>query len=277
MNTTQRGARVKPKVGIGITTYQDVRSPDFACSLYDALVAASPKLAPYRVDTLVDRYAVDSPADFATHWCAELRLIAQPKYGVAPSYVAPSAFGANWKVKGTLSGDGEVFFGSRDTNEPATLTLWHNYSARVNWQSLFRQLIDLSRPAHANLHVFTERELDRVGDDRFSFRAPIVGEASFTHWKSVLGDWRGPDPWDVDARRQYRFLPDLAWGNYLGVEFSGRFDRTALIDHSSNPVELDAGILFHVTDDLSDVVAPDGVFEERRAKLRSTFADGVLR
>lgn len=268
---------MKPKVGIGITTYQDIRAPDFAYALYEALVAASPKLAPYRIDTLVDKYAVDSPTDFALHWCTELRLIAQPKYGIAPSYEAPSEFGAEWKVKGTLSGEGAIFFGGRDPNEPATLTLWHNYSARVNWKGLFRRLVDLFAPAHANLHVFTDRELDIAGNDRFAFRAPIVGEASFTHWKSILGYWRGPDPWEIDARRQYRFLPNLAWGNYLGDEFLGRFDRTFLIDHSSDPVELDGGILFHVTDDLNDVVEPDDAFEERRAKLRSAFADDVFR
>jgi hypothetical protein len=155
--------------------------------------------------------------------------------------------------------------------------LEHNYAVRVHWQALFRRLVDQFRPAHANLHVFTDCELERASDDRFAFRAPIVGEGSFTHWKSASGDWRGPDPWEITARRRYCFLPDLAWGNYLGDEFSGRYDRTTLIEHSSAPVEFNGGILFHVTDKLNDVVDRHSVFEEKRAWLRTAFSDDVFR
>lgn len=268
---------MKSKVGIGITTYEDIRSSHFGYALYEALVASSPKLAPYRVDVIAEKYEVSGPQDFASHWCSERRLVVRPKYGVAPSYVAPSEFGADWRTKGTLSGSGDVFFGGRDPNAPSTLTLQHNYAARVDWQLLFKRLVELFNPAHANLHIFTERELELAGEGRFAFRAPIAGEGTFTHWKTKFGGWRGPDPWEVAERRKYRFLPDLAWGNYVGDEFSGRFDRQLLLETSSAPAELSKGILFHVTAKLSDVIDRHSFFEKERAKLRKVFADGFFR
>lgn len=268
---------MKSKVGIGVTTYEDIRSPDFGFALYETLVASSPKLAPYRVEVIGDKYEVGDPRDFAYHWCSERRLVVRPKYGVAPSYNAPSVFGADWSTKGTLSGGGNVFFGGRDPNEASTLTLQHNYVAGVGWQELFRRLVELFKPAHANLHIFTERELALAGEGRFAFRAPIAGEGSFTAWKSRLGDWRGPDPWEIAERRQYRFLPELAWGNYLGNEFSGRFDRSLLLESSSGPAELNKGILFQVTEKLSDVIDRPSFFEGERARLRTVFADGFFR
>lgn len=268
---------MKSKVGIGITTYEDIRSPDFGYALYEALVAISPKLAPYRLDVITAKYEVGGPDDFATHWCSELRLIVSPKHGVAPSYNAPSEFGAEWRTKGTLSGSGDVFFGGRDPNEPSTITLQHNYVPKVNWEALFRNLVELFKPAHANLHIFSERELELAGEGRFAFRAPITGERAFTHWKSKTGDWRGPDPWQVTERRRYRFLPELAWGNYLGDEFSGRFDRQALLETSASTTELNNGILFQITENLSDVVDRYSFFEKERAMLRTLFADDFFR
>lgn len=268
---------MKPKVGIGITTYEDIRSPEFGYALYEALVATSPKLAPYRIDVIAERYEVSGPQDFVSCWCNERRLIVRPKYGVAPSYHAPFEFGADWRTKGVLSGSGNVFFGSRDPNDPSTLTIQHNYATRVNWKALFQRLVEVFKPAHGNLHVFTERELEIAGEGRFAFRAPITGEATFTQWKTKIGTWGGPDPWETTQRRKYRFLPDLAWGNFLGVEFSGRFDRKALLETSSAPAELDRGILFHVTEKLSDVVDRHSLFEEERAKLRTVFAADFFR
>lgn len=268
---------MKSKVGIGITTYEDIRSPDFGYALYEALSATSPKLAPYRVDVIAEKYEVSSPQDFASHWCSERRLVVRPKYGVAPSYIAPSEFGANWRTKGALSGSGDVYFGGTDPNASRTVTLEHNYAASVNWQKLFRRLVELFKPAHANLYIFTERELELAGEGRFAFRTPIAGEGTFTHWKSKSGDWRGPDSWQVAERRLYRFLPDLAWGNYLGDEFSGRFDRPLLLKTSSAPAEYNKGILFQVTSKLSDVIGQHSLFEEERAKLRTVFADDFFR
>lgn len=268
---------MKPKVGIGITTYEDIRSPDFGFELYEALVEGSPKLAPYRVDVISDKYDVASPQDFASRWCSERRLSVRPKYGVAPSYTPLSEFGAEWRTKGTLSGGGDVFFGGSDPNGASTLTLLHNYKAGIGWQDLFLRLVKLFKPAHANLHIFTERELELAGEGRFAFRAPIAGEASFTSWKSKIGDWRGPDPWEVAERRRYRFLPDLAWGNYLGDEFSGRFDRPLLLECSNMFAELIKGVLFHVTPKLSDVIDHPSFFERERAKIRRAFADDFFR
>ena len=268
---------MKSKVGIGITTYEDIRSRDFGAALYEALVAASPKLAPYRIEVIGYKYGVTSVQDFVPHWSTEIRLVVRPKYGVSPSYTPPSDFGASWRTKGALSGDGRAFFGGRDPNSPATLILRHNFAANVDWKELFRRLVEIFKPAHANLHLFTDRELELAGEGSFAFRAPIAGEGAFTSWKSTLGNIRGPDPWEVAERRRYRFLPDLAWGNYFGSEFSERFDRARLLGSSDGAKELGNGILLHITEKLSDVAKQPDFFEGERAKLRKAFADDFFR
>lgn len=268
---------MKPKVGIGVTTYEDIRSPNFGLALYEALVASSPRLAPYRIDVIGDKYDVDSAQDFASHWCSERRLVIRPKYGIAPTYHQPSDIGADWRTKGPLSGNGHVFFSGRDPNGASTLTLQHNYAANVDWRRLFLRLIDLIKPAHANLHIFTERELELAGEGRFAFRTPVAGEIFFTAWKSSLGEWRGPDPWEVAERRKYRFLPGLAWGNYLGDEFFGRFDRKLLIERSGMSVESKNGILFQITAKLNDVIDQPGFFESKRVNLQNVFAADFFR
>jgi hypothetical protein len=268
---------MKPKVGIGITTYQDIRSKDFALALYQALVACSPKLTPSKVEVLYDTYAIDNAEDFAAHWCTEIRHIVRPKYGDSPSYTPTSEFGANWRIKGALSGDGSVFFGGRDPNSPSTVTLRSNWASRPSWEGLFYRLVELFKPSHANLHVFTERELELAGHGHFAFRAPIVGERAFTSWMSNLGQVRGPDPWQLAERRRYRFLPDLAWGNFLGPEFLGRFDPALLLESAKNTTAVHNGILFQVTEKLGDLVDQPAIFEKERTNLRKAFAADFFR
>lgn len=272
-----RENRMKPKVGIGITTYEDIRSINYGLSFYDALVASSTRLAPYRIHVIGEKYDVDNAQDFALHWRSERRLVIQPKYGIAATYHEPVDIGADWRTRGALSGNGQVCFSGRDPHGDSTLTLQHNYAANVDWRGLFVQLIDLMKPAHANLHIFTERELELAGEGRFAFRAPVAGEACFVAWKSSLGDWRLPDPWEVAERRRYRFLPSLAWGNYLGDEFSGRFDRNLVIDRSSAPTELNNGLLFQVTENLSDVINRPIFFESERENIQGAFANDFFR
>lgn len=265
------------KVGIGLTTYEDVRSHDFGLAFYNALVECSPKLAPYRVDVINEKYDVEGAVDFASRWCSERRLVVRAKCGTAPSYVAPSDFGADWRTKGAISGAGAVSFGSYDPNDPSTLMLEHNYRVSPDWRGLFDSLVRIFRPAHANLHIFTKRELELAGEGRFAFREPITGEGAFTHWKTASGAWHGPDRWQVAERRQYRFLPELAWGNFLGNNFTGRFDRDQLLERSNAPVEINDGLLFQLTDSLNDVVKQPAHFESERIRLRTIFADDFFR
>lgn len=270
-------ADMKPKVGIGITTYEDIRSRDFALALYEALVDCSPKLAPLKVEVINNKYDIENAEDFAIHWCTQMRLVARPKYGVSPSYTPISEFGANWRIKGALSGTGDVFFGGHDPGSPSTLTLENNWVPAVSWEGLFYRLVELFKPAHANLHVFTERELELAGHGNFAFRAPIVGERAFTSWMSNLGQVRGPDPWQLAERRRYRFLPDLAWGNFLGPEFLGRLNPAQLLEGAKAAMQVNNGVLFQVTEELRDLVKQPEMFEEERANLRRAFAVDFFR
>lgn len=266
-----------PKVGFGFTTYKDIRSLDFGLAFYEALAECSPKLLPFQSDVLGEKFLVESAETFASHWCNEIRHTLKPKYGTAPANVPPRDYGSSWRTKGSLSGRGQVFFGGDDPAAPSTITFEHSYATRLDWAALFRTLLRLLEPSHGNLHIFTERELQLAGEGRFAFQGPIIGEGSFTHWKTTLGSWRGPDRWEIAARRRYRFLPELAWGNFLGTEFSGRFDRQGLLEAATVSAEVGDGVFFQVTDEFSDIVSQPSYFEKARAKLKRIFAHDVFR
>jgi hypothetical protein len=188
-------------------------------------------------------------------------------------------YGAEWRTKGPLSGSGKVSFASDlDPHGAHEVTLEHNYSSAVDWVQLFRSMVDLFKPSHAMLHVFTERELSLVDDrQRFAFTGPVSGEAHFTMWLSSLGDWRRPDSFRLDERRRYRFLPQLAWANVLGPEFAGRYDEARLERGAACFERIDGATYIQVTDRLDDVVSAPDVFEPARTDMKAAFAPDVFR
>lgn len=268
---------MKAKVGIGITTYEDISSSDFALRFYELLAETSTKLLPYKAENLVENGMVSTSTEFAYYWAKEKRLVVKAKYGVTEPYTPKSLFGGQWFTKGALSGHGEVFFGSRDPHSSHTLSVTHNFSPSVDWPVLFQQLIELTRPSQANLHVFTEREISQAGSGRFAFVRPIIGEPSFTYWKTSLGEWRGPDAWQLQERRDYRFIPQLAWSNYLGKEYFKICNFKNIKDSCANWKESNHGLIFSITESLSDVIKDPETFEGKRSNLRQAFPDNFFR
>jgi hypothetical protein len=266
---------MKPRIGIGLTTYKDIRSPAFARSLYEVFTEASPKLVPTGLRVINERHPVASADDFADHWFNERVLVAIPKYGTTPPPVQ-AQIGPAWQTRGALSGDGEVHFGKYGDGWSG-IVLHHSYSSKVDWNGLFRQLVVLCEPAHAMLHLFTERELQRAGEGRVAFKQAFCGEPNFTYWKSSLGEWRKPDEWQREERRRYRFLPDLAWANVLGHEFDGRFDGQCLRKEAACFELLNGVAIAQVTDRIDDVLLAPEDFEDRRSRMKRAFAAETFR
>ena len=163
--------------------------------------------------------------------------------------------------------------------DASTISIQHTWSPRVDWVELFRLLTEVFQPSYAMLHLFTEAEVAAsAGRDRFDvFDGPVTGERSFTSWKSILADWRFPDHFDLAARRRYRFLPELAWANWLGPEFDGQYDKAFLQANAASPVPMARGFAFQITQDLRDIEQHPAAFSDARAKLKSAFASGFFR
>lgn len=280
------GAQMNPKVGIGITTYEDISSPRFAAIIYDAYLATSPKIVPTRVDVWSKKHEVIDRDAFSAHWLTEMDYRVMENRSRSSAVLEKGQFlvGAKWRTTGRLPGQGEVTFRPRlDSSRSNKVVINHKFHAAINWAGLFERLVEAMQPAYAMLHVFSQEEphqveLDGVELDRVeTFDRPFAGEDYFTNWKTSLGMWRKPDRWQFEERRRYRFLPNLSWSNFLGPEFDGQYDLAELSSRAEFVRPSGRGILLQVTGALSDVVDRREWFREKQSSVRGAFAPGFFR
>ncbi|ATQ42074.1 hypothetical protein [Caulobacter mirabilis] len=270
---------MKPRIAIGITTYLDLSDVAFGAAVYDALVAASNRLAPDKGNVMGMRCEIASRQDFVDRWMSRLPFETRENRGRGPvidrgEYVV----GLQWRSRG---GNGRVNFRapSSDPNADCTLTLDLAWAARTDWAGLFDRLVEITSPSHAMLHLFTPAEIDAHprGDPHDDFDGPVVGEGTFTAWLSSIGDWRRPDRHRPEERRRYRFLPQLSWANVLGKEFDGCYDPEAIRALGQDTRSVGDGLGFRVTGALADVERDPDAFAAARARLRGAFAPDVFR
>lgn len=188
--------------------------------------------------------------------------------------------GAHWRRTGSLSGRGYVQFRPvADNTRSNSVVIESNHRRSVEWLLLFEKLIEVLAPSYAMLHLFMGMELTNpTSHDHFTkFDGPFAGEEHFTSWKSSLGDWRRPDQWDLKARRQYRYLPELSWANFLGREFDGQYDLNLIKKSAVNAKTIGGGFVFQATKTLSDVEKFPEQFNRSRTELKQAFVPGFFR
>lgn len=272
---------MKLKTGIGITTYQDISSPDFAAIVYDAYLATSPRIVPTRVDVWSKKHAVIDRDAFSAHWMTETDYKVMENRSKSSAVLEKGQFrvGAKWRTTGRLSGQGEVRFRPKlDSSRTNEIVIKHKFDKAIDWAGLFERLVEATQPAYAMLHVFDEEETYQGETDRIeAFNRPFAGEAYFTQWKTPLGTWRKPDSWQLEERRRYRFLPNLSWSNFLGPEFDGQYNHAELLSRAESVRPKGKGILLEVTGALSDVVDRREWFQEKQDLVKGAFAPGFFR
>lgn len=276
----ERGDPLADKVGIGLTTYQDLTRRDIGEAVFEAYSAVSSNIVPNRVAVWSDTHTVETLSEFASLWASSFTF--ESREDRRPGALLTDRFqgvaGAKWRRVGGISGQGSVNFSSeRDPNGAHSLVIDHNYSAKVDWLQLFTALVKIIRPSYGMLHLLTERERIDSGERFTRFDSAFAGEANFTHWKSLLGEWRSPDAWQMEERRTYRYLPQLSWANVLGEEFNGQYDRD-MIEDIAIPIEVNTpGVAFQTTPRLSDVKKTPDEYSASRAALRAAFQPHFFR
>lgn len=267
---------MKPRIGIGITTYRDISSPEFGEAVFDAYAAASERITPNQIKVWSIKSMVESRDDFGRLWLTRSPYEAREGRSRNAPVLERGEFmvGAEWKRTGALSGEGEVTFRPElDRSRTNEIIIRHTYSPRVDWLSFFRALVDICGPSYAMLHLFTDTELDTsVPGDRFEvFNGPFAGEKWFTHFRSSLGHWDGPDGLRLSERRNYKYLPELSWANLLGPEFRGNYDPRVIARGAAEFESDGDSTLFCVTPSLQDVIDRYHEFNLARVRLRAAF------
>jgi hypothetical protein len=274
---------VRQKIAIGITTYVDISGREFGAAIYRAHEETSKRLTPNKIRIWSAKHDVGTAHDFSSLWLTVMPF--EKREGKGPDkgkLIEKGEFrvGPEWSRTGSLAGRGRVDFRPEiDHSECNTLSIEFNYDPKIDWYGLFKRIVDVCKPAYGMLHLFTELELSRSeGKDHLErFDGPLVGEGSFTSWKTSEGHWRGPDKWQLAERRHYRFLPQLSWANYFGSEFDGEVDAMRRKTGADGIQGNEEGRFLHITDAISDVIDRQEFFDAKREKLKSCFADGFFR
>lgn len=266
---------MKPRIAIGITTYKDIASLDFGRGVFDVYANLSAKMRPTQVKVWGTKREIRNRDDFAALWRTEAPYELRESRARSAAVLERGTFniGAEWRT-GPPIGVGEVKFRpTLDSSRTNTVTISHVYSPRVDWLQLFKALVKESEPAHAMLHLFTEREnsASPAGERFERFDRAFGGEEWFTSFRSPLGHWDVPDILRLEQRRNYRFLPELSWANVLGPEFSGNYDPTIIAQRAAwFQVEADR-TYFGVTNSIRDVAENYDAFNLARVRLRGAF------
>ena len=277
---------MKPYISIGITTYSDTANKKFALQFYDAYQDHLPVCTPDRMKIWSSKSTITNKDEFANIWCYEAPVTIKANRGKGPIIKQWKArLDTEWRR--SRAGGGKVKFRpSNRPEQPDTLSMKHPYRVRADWLGFFKTLIEISTPAHAMLHLFSEQEVQAwhgtysIGDkppvlNRFD--GPVVGEDAFTY---VLSDFSDPrkQPSDFEAaRKMYRYLPELSWANYLGPEFNCEYDIDTLQKGSEACEQIGEGILFTASDQIGDIIKDRAGFLKKRNNLRSAFEQGFFR
>lgn len=268
---------MKITVGIGITSYKDLSDPAVASAVYRAYEETAANIAPDRVDCYPLKFEVSSEAEFVDHWLTLNPFTVQDRRGGQIIERGFYRIGAQWRRRTSLRGTGFAEFRPEtDWTRNDTIEIFHDYSAKIDWQKFFASLIEATEPAFAMLHLFASKSPEE-GPSFTRMDRPVTGEHAFTSWQTPLGNWRKPDHHRLEDRRTYRFLPDLPWASFLGPQFAGQFDREQLRRDSAAFRSLEGGDYVQVTNQLSDVMEAPTQFHARQAELKQAFREGFFR
>ncbi len=138
---------------------------------------------------------------------------------------------------------------SKDIIKVGCIDFEYNWNRKINWHTLFSELIIISNAYYGYAHVFTENEIVPAG----------AGSAISCFLRGTPG---------IHLKKG---VPNLGWANYFGEEYVKEIDVPLLQKNGFNIQKLGDGYVFNVTANLSDVIDNYDEFDERRKVLKSLF------
>lgn len=138
---------------------------------------------------------------------------------------------------------------SEDISKIGYLKIKYDWNPKVDWFTLFKELVSITEAFFGYVHVFTEREIEPAGAgsaiDCFIRGTPAI------HLK--------------------KGIPNLGWGHYFGEEYVKEIDISLLKRRGFEVQKFGEGYVFHITENLSDVIDNYDYFDEKRKLLKSLF------
>lgn len=259
-----------PTVAIGLTTYDDISSPEHARSVFKILKQVDSRLCPEFVNWHEPiNIPISKEAVWVDYWAQSAVL---RSYGSAMDI----QLGSLWRRRRSVQSWGSVNHASKqDPSYDSTMSLSFRWNAQIDWWRLFSRLCDTLNPAYGMLHLFTDTERKRV--ELCNFDGPVVGEGAFINKLSSDGNVVRVDRRKRTNPMQFRYLPELSWANYFGVEFESLFNPEHLTKAASFGKTEDGKTLIRISNKIEDILNDHENFCVKREKLRALFCTGVFR
>jgi hypothetical protein len=127
--------------------------------------------------------------------------------------------------------------------------LEYNWSTKIDWFDFFKELVEVTESYFGYVHVFTDREIEPAGAG------------------SAIDCFLGGTP-GVHLKKG---IPQLGWGHYFGEEYVKELNVPLIKKLGFSIEPLGEGYVFHLTDQLSDVITDYDYFNDRRQLLKSLF------
>ena len=143
---------------------------------------------------------------------------------------------------------------SADISKVECLTFEYNWSPQIDWFKLFQELVTITEAYFGYVHVFTENEIE----------------------PSAVGSSIGAFTRGTPGFHLKKGISNLGWGHYFGEEYVKEIDASLLQKHGFDVQKFGEGYLFHITDNLSDVIDDYDHFNERRNLLKSLFRSDLF-
>jgi hypothetical protein len=159
-----------------------------------------------------------------------------------------------WKRKRTIRSRGAIshrMVNARSRIVPGRLSLHADWSDKVDWCTLFISLCNLLPPQLAMLHLFTEPELNSIGENH-NFAIGSFGAAL------------NPE------------IPGVGWAMFYGDEFSDGIDPKIIEAAGFKVEKIGSGYMVCATKEIRDVVADYAIFLDRREELKRILPAGLF-
>ena len=159
-----------------------------------------------------------------------------------------------WLRKHSIASQGALF---RTTEHAAgSITLDASFDATYDWLSLFRDIVNVGNAYYGYLHLVTDEEWEKTRlcqEDASTFRSGAF------------------------AKKLEHGIMDLGWANYFGARWKPSINPVKLSNNCARLEHVEDGLLFTVTDDISDVKTNYDIFERKRQAAKAAFNEGFFR
>lgn len=236
------------KISIGFQTNNETYDWEFGKRLLEIISGFDPKLMPEAIANGEPiNFRITDINECERAWAPELNYRFE---GALTSYREHF----HWRRFKSIQSYGSMGHSMTNKRNRFCAGVFHfraTWAARLDWASLYEQLVEHFQPRLGMLHLFTDPE-QKKGIGTESFKLGSFGAA----FNPVINE--------------------MAWAMYFGDEFAAEVDADNITDAGFLVTKFANGYLVKVSDDIDLINQDYQEFNTRRKRLKSLFREGLF-